>query len=404
MDATPHDASTDAMICLEGLGKRYPDGTVAVQELDLQVPRGELVCLVGPSGCGKTTTMKMINRLIEPTSGRIVLDGDDVTRVDRVELRRRIGYVIQQVGLFPHLKVGDNVATVPRLLHWDKARTRARTDELLDLVGLDPSVYRDRYPAQLSGGQRQRVGVARALAADPPVLLMDEPFSAIDPIARDRLQGEFLRVQEAVRKTIVFVTHDVDEAVRLGDKIAVFRQGGVLEQYDTPATVLGTPANPFVADFVGADRGLRRLAVTGIDSDDLDKPPVVALDDSLAEARRVLPEGVALVLDAGGVLRGYVSADRLAGEGTVADRLRRLPAAVHADATLKAAMAEMLQHDTGWVAVLEPGSDRYLGVLTPLSLHAALRRSVELDRVDPGPADERTGASSTDGGRGSHRV
>ena len=382
-DATPPaPAAPDVMVSLEGVTKRYADGTVAVERLDLAVARGELVCLVGPSGCGKSTIMKMINRLIEPTSGRIVLDGDDVTRVDPVQLRRRIGYVIQQVGLFPHQKVGDNVATVPRLLGWERARTRARVDELLDLVGLDPAVYRDRYPAQLSGGQRQRVGVARALAADPPVLLMDEPFSAIDPIARDRLQSEFLRVQAAVRKTIVFVTHDIDEAVRLGDRIAVFRQGGVLEQYDTPAAVLGSPATPFVADFVGADRGLRRLAVTPIDASDLDRPAVVAPGDALADARRALPHGFALVIDPAGDLRGYVSADRLAGDGTVADRLQRLPAAVPADATLKAAMAEMLQHDAGWVAVLEPGSDRYLGVLTPTSLHAALRRSVELDRAD----------------------
>jgi osmoprotectant transport system ATP-binding protein len=368
------------MIRLEGVSKRFPDGTVAVEALDLSVPRGEIVCLVGPSGCGKTTTMKMVNRLVEPTTGRIVLDGDDVTRVDPVQLRRRTGYVIQQVGLFPHQRVWENVATVPSLLGWDKARRRARADELLELVGLDPAVYRDRWPAQLSGGQRQRVGVARALAADPPVLLMDEPFSAIDPIARDRLQSEFLRVQEQVRKTILFVTHDVDEAVRLGDRIAVFRQGGVLEQYDTPAAVLGAPATPFVADFVGADRGLRRLAVTGIDAADLDTPPVVALDDPLTAARAALAAAgarFALVLDGAERLRGYVAADRLDGDGTVADHVRRLPAAVSADATLKAAMAELLQHDAGWVAVLEPRTDRYLGVLTPGSLHAALRRSVD---------------------------
>ena len=242
------DASAEPMIRLSGVGKRYDDGTVAVQDLDLDVARGELVCLVGPSGCGKTTTMKMVNRLIEPTSGRILLDGDDVTQVDPVALRRRIGYVIQQVGLFPHQRVADNVATVPTLLGWDRTRSRARADELLELVGLDPSLYRDRYPSQLSGGQRQRVGVARALAADPPVLLMDEPFSAIDPVARGRLQDEFLRVQAAVRKTIVFVTHDLDEAVRLGDRIAVFRQGGVLEQHDTPAAVLARPATPFTDD------------------------------------------------------------------------------------------------------------------------------------------------------------
>ena len=374
--------SVDAMIRLEGLGKRYDDGTVAVAALDLEVPRGELVCLVGPSGCGKTTTMKMINRLIEPTSGRIVLDGDDVTKVDPVELRRRIGYVIQQVGLFPHQKIWENIATVPRLLGWDKKRRRARADELLALVGLEPATYRDRYPAQLSGGQRQRVGVARALAADPPVLLMDEPFSAIDPIARDRLQQEFLRVQQEVRKTIVFVTHDIDEAVLLGDRIAVFKQGGHLEQYDTPAVVLGAPASPFVADFVGAERGLRRLAVTGIDSGDIEKQPVVALDDSIAAARASLEQAHArwaVVLDADERLHGWVSREELEGEGVVAARARRLGAHVYADETLKAAMSEMLQHDAGWVAVLEPGSDRYLGVLTPVSLHAALRRSVDLD-------------------------
>jgi osmoprotectant transport system ATP-binding protein len=371
------------MIHLDGVSKRFPDGTLAVQELDLRVRTGELLCLVGPSGCGKTTTMKMINRLIEPTTGRILLDGEDVTRVDVRELRRRIGYVIQQVGLFPHQKVGDNVATVPKLLGWDKKRSRARVDELLDLVGLDPSVYRDRYPAQLSGGQRQRVGVARALAGDPPVLLMDEPFSAIDPIARDRLQAEFLRVQEAVRKTIVFVTHDIDEAVRLGDRIAVFRDGGVLEQLDTPAAVLGTPASAFVADFVGADRGLRRLSVTDIDTEDLEAPPVLRGSDSLATARAAVgDDGFAVVLDAAGKLQGYVGSRQLAaaGDGIVGDRAQRLPAHVYADSTLKVAMAEMLQHDAGWVAVLAPGTDHFLGVLTPQSLHAALRRSVELDR------------------------
>ncbi len=376
------DATADPMIRLEGLSKRFPDGTVAVEQLDLDIARGELVCLVGPSGCGKTTTMKMINRLVEPTGGRIVLDGEDVTDVDKVKLRRRIGYVIQQVGLFPHQRVWENVATVPTLLGWDKARRKSRADELLELVGLDPGVYRDRWPAQLSGGQRQRIGVARALAADPPVLLMDEPFSAIDPIARDRLQGEFLRVQEQVHKTIVFVTHDIDEAVRLGDRIAVFRQGGVLEQYDTPATILGAPATPHVADFVGADRGLRRLAVTGIDTAELDKPAVVLLDDSLAAARTALEQSedaYALVVDVEGRLKGFVSARRLSGEGVVADVVRPMPAYVESDATLKAAMSEMLQHDAGWIAVAEPGSGRYLGVLTPLSLHAALRRSIELD-------------------------
>jgi osmoprotectant transport system ATP-binding protein len=249
------------VIRLEAVSKRYPNGQLAVRELDLEVADGELCVLVGPSGCGKTTTLKMINRLIEPTSGRIILDGDDVTTADPVLLRRRVGYVIQQVGLFPHQTIGDNVATVPRLLRWDKAKVAARVDELLALVGLDPDAYRDRYPDQLSGGQRQRVGVARALGADPPVLLMDEPFGAVDPITRARLQDELLRLQATVRKTIVLVTHDIDEAVKLGDRIAIFQEGGILAQHGTPAELLGRPADGFVADFVGADRGLKSLQI-----------------------------------------------------------------------------------------------------------------------------------------------
>lgn len=258
------------MIRLEQVGKRYPDGTVAVNELSLDVMPGELAALVGPSGCGKTTTMRMINRLVEPTSGRILLGGRDVASVDAVELRRSIGYVIQQVGLFPHQTVRRNVATVPSLSGWDKRRIRSRVDELLDLVGLDPSTYGERYPQQLSGGQRQRVGVARALAVDPPVLLMDEPFAAVDPIERDRLQEEMLRLLATVNKTVVFVTHDIDEAVRLGDRIAVMRQGGHLEQYATPVEILGRPATPFVADFVGTDRTVKLLAVTAVDPEVLE--------------------------------------------------------------------------------------------------------------------------------------
>jgi osmoprotectant transport system ATP-binding protein len=252
-------------IRLEGVSKLYDDGTTAVDDLSLDVRAGELAVLVGPSGCGKTTTMKMVNRLIEPTKGRVLLDGEDVARTDPVKLRRRVGYVIQQVGLFPHQTVRDNVATVPVLLGWDRTRTRKRVEELLDLVGLAPGTYAGRYPSQLSGGQRQRVGVARALAADPLVLLMDEPFSAVDPIAREHLQTEFLRVQQELRTTVLFVTHDIDEAVRLGDRIAVLREGGHLEQYAEPATVLGQPATAFVAGFVGADRAVKRLSVTPID-------------------------------------------------------------------------------------------------------------------------------------------
>ena len=281
------------MIRLEAVTKRYGDGTVAVDALSLEIADGETCVLVGPSGCGKTTTMKMINRLVEPSSGRITVDGEDVMSVDPVDLRRRMGYVIQQVGLFPHQSVAANVATVPRLLGWDRKKIDARVDELLTLVGLDPGRFARRYPHQLSGGQRQRVGVARALAADPPVLLMDEPFGAIDPITRDRLQGEFVRLQAELHKTVVFVTHDVDEAVRLGDRIAILAEGGRLEQYAPPAEVLGRPATPFVADFVGADRGIKRLGVLRIDETTVtpgpvDGLPVVPLGATLRDVLAVM--------------------------------------------------------------------------------------------------------------------
>ncbi|MQA88052.1 MAG: betaine/proline/choline family ABC transporter ATP-binding protein [Streptosporangiales bacterium] len=372
------------MIRLEGVTKRYPDGTVAVDELNLEVPAGEVVVLVGPSGCGKTTTMKMVNRLVEPTEGHIHVGGDDATDIDPVELRRHIGYVIQQVGLFPHRTILENTMTVPRLLGWDKTRARARARELLQLVGLDPDIHADRYPQQLSGGQRQRVGVARALAADPPVLLMDEPFGAVDPIVRDHLQAEFLRLQREVQKTVLFVTHDIDEAVRVGDRIAVFAQGGRLEQYDTSTTVLGNPASPFVADFVGADRGLKRLAVTPIDLAGLEHPPVVRLRAPCAEAARVMRQADsrwAVVLDDEDNLHGWVDVASCEGAGAhdrgVVEHARRMEAWVPVNAPLKLAFAEMLQHNAGWIAVLD--GDRYLGVLTPRTLHAALRRSVEAE-------------------------
>jgi osmoprotectant transport system ATP-binding protein len=257
--------SSAAVVSLEHVSKRYGPaaGPLAVSDLSLTIPAGEICVLVGPSGCGKTTTMKMINRLIEPTGGRITIDGEDVMALPAVELRRRIGYVIQQVGLFPHLTVAENVAVVPRLLRWPEARIQERVKELLDLVRLEPT-YSDRYPAALSGGERQRVGVARALAADPPLMLMDEPFGAVDPILRERLQNEFLRLQARVRKTIVFVTHDVDEAIKMADRIAILQRGGILAQYDTPDTILAGPANEFVERFVGADRGLKRLSLARV--------------------------------------------------------------------------------------------------------------------------------------------
>ncbi|XIE79025.1 ABC transporter ATP-binding protein [Streptomyces sp. SBR177] len=324
------------MIRFEHVTKRYEDGTTAVDDLSFEVAEGELVTLVGPSGCGKTTTMKMVNRLVEPSSGRILLGGKDVAAVDPVALRRTIGYVIQQVGLFPHRTVLDNTATVPALLGWKKARARERAAELLDLVGLDPGTYGGRYPEQLSGGQRQRVGVARALAADPPVLLMDEPFGAVDPVVREHLQNEFLRLQATVRKTVLLVTHDLEEAVRLGDRIAVYGQGRI-EQFAAPATVLGAPATPYVADFVGADRALKRLAVTPLTEADLEAPEAPA-DGPAPAAHPAVPLG----------------------------------------ASLKDALAVLLQHDAGRVAVHAPGApDRVLGSLTTAGVHRALRRTAE---------------------------
>jgi osmoprotectant transport system ATP-binding protein len=317
-------------IRLEGVGKTYDDGTVAVHELDLDVRQGELVVLVGPSGCGKSTTLKMINRLIEPTTGRIFIDGQDVTRVDPVKLRRGIGYVIQQIGLFPHQKIVRNVMTVPLLYGESTAVARQRARELLDLVGLDPDTFGDRYPHQLSGGQRQRVGVARALAANPPVLLMDEPFGAVDPIIRIRLQDEFLRIQRELGKSVVLVTHDIDEAVKMGDRVAVFATGGRLAQFGTPAELLAHPADDFVEDFVGATRGLRRLTVTPIDPDHLDP------------------------------LDGVTTGD--------------LGAAIDVDSTLEEALATMLRDDKAVVGVKRGA--QFVGVLTPAGIHRQLRASL----------------------------
>ncbi|MEZ0577781.1 ABC transporter ATP-binding protein [Nocardioides sp. MH1] len=329
MDATaPHHPHP--MIRLSGVSKTYGDGTVAVRQLDLDVGRGELVCLVGPSGCGKSTTLKMINRLVEPSTGVIEIDGEDVTHGDPVKLRRGIGYVIQQVGLFPHQRITANVMTVPLLYGESKAHARERAHELLSLVGLDPEQYGDRYPHQLSGGQRQRVGVARALAADPPVLLMDEPFGAVDPVIRGRLQEEFRRLQQELGKTVVLVTHDIDEAVLLGDRVAVFADGGRLLQYDTPARLLAHPVDEEVATFVGAEQGLRRLSVTRIDRSQLEP----------------------------------------AGDLAEAD----LDTTVPVGATLEEALSLMLRHDRPAVAVTD--GQELLGVLTPAGVHRSLRAAL----------------------------
>jgi osmoprotectant transport system ATP-binding protein len=303
------------------VAKQYPgQAEPAIRDLSFTVPAGEVCVLVGPSGCGKTTAMRLVNRMIELTGGDILLDGQSIKGRDGAQLRREIGYAIQQVGLFPHVTVAENIATVPRLLGWDKGRIRTRVDELLDLVGLEPDM-RKRYPAQLSGGQRQRVGVARALAADPPLMLMDEPFGAIDPITRARLQDEFLRLQSEIRKTVLFVTHDIDEAIKMGDRIAVLRRGGELAQFATPAELLMHPADEFVEEFVGADRALKRLALTRVRELDLlaaapgqapDGKPRIAQDAPLRDALAELlqagrQEGI--VVDASGRERGLISID-----------------------------------------------------------------------------------------------
>jgi osmoprotectant transport system ATP-binding protein len=310
-----------AELVFDEVTKRYPGRDIpAVNSLSLVIPAGEICVLVGPSGGGKTTAMKMVNRLIDITDGDITIDGASVRDMDVTTLRRGIGYVIQQIGLFPHMDVAGNIATVPRLLGWDRPRISRRVDELLELVGLDPEEDRGRYPAELSGGQRQRVGLARALAADPPLMLMDEPFGAIDPITRDRLQNEFLRLHREIRKTVIFVTHDIDEAIKMGDRIAILRQGGVLAQYATPDEILASPADDFVASFVGADRGLKRLSLTRVGDLDLEPPPGDGTADGVPTATEStsLRDALSLMLTNGGRPLVVLGADgRPAGMVTV---------------------------------------------------------------------------------------
>ena len=301
------EGSSGNLITFERVTKRYPDGTVAVDALDLEVPAGKIMVLVGPSGCGKTTTLRMVNRLVEPTSGQILLDGKDIREQNPARLRRGIGYVIQQTGLFPHRTVEDNIATVPVLNGWSRARARARARELLKLVGLDLALAR-RYPYQLSGGQQQRVGVARALAADPPVLLMDEPFSAVDPIVRASLQDQLIALQTELHKTIVLVTHDIEEAIKVGDLVALFRPHGRIAQLGTPERLLGAPADDYVAGFVGFDRGIRRLSFFSTASLSLDTGPVLSANATVASARA---SGEPWILVADGKPRGWVQPDKL---------------------------------------------------------------------------------------------
>jgi osmoprotectant transport system ATP-binding protein len=371
-----------ARILLDGVTKRYDaQSEAAVDNITMEIPAGEIVMLVGPSGCGKTTTMKMINRLIEPTSGRILIGDDDVTQRNPDQLRRHIGYVIQGAGLFPHLTVGDNIAIVPRLLKWDKKRISARIDELLDLVSLDPGQYRDRYPRELSGGQQQRVGVARALAADPPVLLMDEPFGAVDPITRQRLQDELLRLQDELRKTIVFVTHDFDEAVKLGDRIAILQTGSKIVQYDSPERILAEPADDFVRGFVGAGAALKQLTLTRVRDVDLHEAAVAKVGGDPAEAiqaARALDREHVIVLDDQDRPQRWMSLEELK-DSTALDGVPRDEdlEVVNIASTLNDALDVMLTSSHG-VVVVTGRRNSYQGVIrveTIMDAMGDLRRS-----------------------------
>jgi osmoprotectant transport system ATP-binding protein len=371
IDSGPRTGSANVSggtrILLDGVTKRY-DGQSdpAVDNITMEIPAGEIVMLVGPSGCGKTTTMKMINRLIEPTSGRIFIGEDDVTQRDPDQLRRHIGYVIQGAGLFPHLTVGDNIAIVPRLLKWDKKRIGARIDELLDLVSLDAAQYRDRYPRELSGGQQQRIGVARALAADPPVLLMDEPFGAVDPITRQRLQDELLKLQEELRKTIVFVTHDFDEAVKLGDRIAILQAGSKIVQYDSPDRILAEPADDFVRSFVGAGAALKQLTLSRVRDVDLHEAATARVGGDPAEAilaARALDREHVIVLDDQDRPQRWMSLAELQEPNALDDVARDEELeCVNLASTLNNALDEMLTSSHG-VVVVTGRRNTYHGVI-----------------------------------------
>ena len=355
----------EIMIRLENLTKVFPGQEApAVDDLWLEIPEGEIVVFVGPSGCGKTTTMKMINRIIEPTSGRIFLQGDDVTKVNGDKLRRRIGYVIQQIGLFPHMTIAENIATVPKMLGWDKKRISDRVDELLETVSMDVS-YRERYPKELSGGQRQRIGVARAMAADPPVLLMDEPFGAIDPITRERLQNEFLRLQAEIKKTIVFVTHDIDEAIKMGDRIAILRTQSRIAQYDTPERILTDPADEFVEDFIGAGASIKRLSLSRVRDIETADWPVALLSegrDAVRELLRKSGKDYVLLLDDRRRPRRWVSGYALAAGGDLNEAGWPAVSIVEEGVSLYSVLDTMITSYKGSAIVVD-GEGRYEGVV-----------------------------------------
>jgi osmoprotectant transport system ATP-binding protein len=370
------------MITFENVTKIYPGSDIpAVADLSFTVPEGETCVIIGPSGCGKTTSLKMINRLIEPSGGKLVVNGLNVLEQNPVELRRNIGYVIQQIGLFPHMTVRDNIAVVPRLLNWDESRIDDRVDELISMVNMDPGQFRDRFPRELSGGQRQRIGVVRALAADPPVLLMDEPFGAIDPINRDALQNEFLRLQKRLKKTIAFVTHDIDEALKMGSMICILQVGGELVQYDTPENILANPVDEFVTDFVGADRGLKRLNLVRVS--DVMKPGIGPVQSS-AKASEAITKmqqhkvDNLLVVDDENRLVGYItlkSAEKMPDQ-PVSSIIHEAIAVTEEEATMKDAFSEMLSHGISYMPVLGE-KESLLGVVSALDAQQLIQESGE---------------------------
>ncbi|MFI8998886.1 ABC transporter ATP-binding protein [Streptomyces sp. NPDC053542] len=382
----PEQTTTGAAIQLEDLTKRYPGSAVpAVDDVTMDIKAGEIVILVGPSGCGKSTTLKMINRLIEPTSGRIRIGDEDVTDMDPVKLRRKVGYAIQSSGLFPHMTVAQNIALVPKMVGWSRAKIKNRVEEMLDLVGLDPREFHGRYPRQLSGGQQQRVGVARALAADPPVLLMDEPFGAVDPITRDHLQDELIRLQHELHKTIVFVTHDFDEAIKLGDRIAVLRERSHIAQFDTPEAILTNPTDDFVSGFVGAGAALKRLNLTRVRDVEIVDFPTATIEDPLQSIFDKLRDGASnelLLLDRHNRPYKWLRrGDLTLAKGSLARAGTLVHDTVTRDATLRDALEAVLTDNAGRVAVTGRRGE-YTGVVDMETLMNNVHELLDADRLD----------------------